>query len=151
MRLVPSPTFLDEIVDGTLVVVQGNDPLATSQWDAHVARLVARRPEITGVVVLAHGPGPDARQRKQLQDAWGPGRPPPIAIVEASVMMRGVIIALNWFMQNRLKAFAFDDLRSALGYADVKPASRPLVLDAIRRHAVTLGVASGSERARASG
>jgi hypothetical protein len=134
-------TMADELVGNILVVVHNRQPPASEEWSAHCAGIVAQRAAIEGVVVIANGSGPSALQRQRLQEAWGPGTPPPIAILTRSTVVRGVLTALNWFMANKLKPFAASDFPGAFRYVKLPEAAWPDVLRVIRRLAIHLGVA----------
>src|SRR5262245_47578488 len=121
-------TLADELVAHTLVIVHAHKPPAPKEWTAHCAEIVQRRAAIHGVLVIAHGSGSNATQRHELREAWGPGTPPPVAVMTRSVVTRGILTALNWFMSNRLKPFSNDDFAGAFAYAQVPPAAQAEVL-----------------------
>ncbi len=133
-------TMADELVEQILVVVHTRQPPASEEWIEHCAGIAAQRKSIAGVVVIANGSGPSALQRQKLQEAWGAGPPPPIAILTRSTVVRGVLTALNWFMANKLKPFSANDFTGAFDYVRVPEAARPEVLRVIRRLAIHLGV-----------
>ena len=139
-------TIADDLVAGTtLVVVHNPDPPAPTEWTLHCEGIAERRAEIRGVVVLAHGPGPNARQRHELAEAWA-GTPPPVAVMTRSTIVRGVLTALNWFMANRLEPFSEYDFAGAFAYVRVPEGQRAHVLASMRKLAAALGVTVAAER-----
>lgn len=65
-------------------------------------------------LVFSAGGGPNAKQRKEINEFLG-GRPTPVAIVTSSTIMRGVVTALQWF--NPLaRAFSPENVVAALQF-----------------------------------
>jgi hypothetical protein len=134
-------TIADELVGNILVVVHTHLPPDPTEWTVHCGEIAARRAALRGVVVMANGSGPSASQRHELREAWGGDTPPPIAVMSHSLVARGVLTALNWFMANRLKPFSENDFAGAFGYLKLDGASGQEVLATMRRLADQLGVA----------
>lgn|GEM_PF-5011023 len=68
---------------------------------------------LRGVLVFTAGGGPTTKQRERLR-ASVPSSIPPIAIMTDSVLVRGIITSINWFVNNPLSAFEHQDLEGAL-------------------------------------
>lgn len=85
------------------------DPADYAAYQAEFARLVAAarvgRRQVVLYIDLEDGyPQPNAIQRKNIGEAWAkvPDVGGVIAIVTSSVLIRGIITAIEWFMKNSL-------------------------------------------------
>jgi hypothetical protein len=83
------------------------DPADYSGYQAEFTRLVAaaraeRRPVVLFIDLQDGYPQPNAVQRKNIGEAWAkvPDVSGTIAIVTSSVVIRGIITAIEWFMKN---------------------------------------------------
>lgn len=97
------------------------DPADYAAYQAEFARLVAaaragRRPVVLFIDLEDGYPQPNAVQRKDIGEAWAkaPDVGGIIAIVTSSVVIRGIITAIEWFMKNspnrrETRAFARSD------------------------------------------
>jgi len=97
------------------------DPSDYTAYQTEFARLVAAartaRRQVVLVVDLEDGyPQPNAVQRKNIGEAWAkaPDVGGSIAIITSSVVIRGIITAIEWFMKNspnrrETRAFARSD------------------------------------------
>lgn len=85
------------------------DPSDYAGYQAEFVRLVAaaraaRRPVVLFIDLQDGYPQPNAVQRKNIGEAWAkaPDVGGAIAIVTSSVVIRGIITAIEWFMKNSL-------------------------------------------------
>ena len=83
------------------------DPADYTAYQAEFVRVVAAaratgRPVILFIDLEDGYPQPNAVQRKKIGEAWGkvPDVAGVIAIVTASVVIRGIITGIEWFMKN---------------------------------------------------
>jgi len=99
------------------------EPVPQPEWDtviAHLERLGAGgqlRPELARMLVITDGGAPDARQRAQLNDAWG-GQPIRVAVVIPGLnnpVKRGVMTALTW-VNPAIDFFVAAEMKDALVY-----------------------------------
>lgn len=116
------------VVAQYVVIVHDRKPPQEAEWQRWLEMYQRALPELRGVLVYSLGGGPDAAQRGaliELTKGWGQG--PPTAIVTGSVVMRGLVTALHWFLPAHLRAamFAPGDLEHALDHLRVPSATRP--------------------------
>lgn len=83
------------------------DPSDYTAYQAEFARLVAaartRRRQVVLIIDLEDGyPQPNAIQRKNIGEAWAkaPDVGGVIVIITSSLVIRGIITAIEWFMKN---------------------------------------------------
>ena len=83
------------------------DPADYAGYQAEFVRLVAaaralRRPVVLFIELQDGYPQPNAVQRKNIGEAWAkvPDVGGVIAIVTSSIVIRGIITAIEWFMKN---------------------------------------------------
>ena len=89
------------------------------------------RPHADGtlrVLVVSHGGGPDGAQRRALAETFpNRDRRMPVAVVTASVLVRGIVAAVHWFNPH-IKAFGMDQMPEACRFLDLTPEERALVI-----------------------
>ena len=100
---------------GSVFVVVGPTTPAESEWNLLVE--AHRRERHQRTLVVTAGGGPTAAQRKAILDVSG-GKGLPAAILTDSVMVRGIVTALSWFVP-RVRAYPPDDLQGALAHLDM--------------------------------
>lgn len=96
---------------GVLVVVHGGAAPSREDWDA-VCRAVSELHGIArGQLVVSHGGMPNAAQRKAAIGSLPEGFvAPPAAVISGDAMIRGVITAMNWFLNDSHRAFRPGDV-----------------------------------------
>ena len=77
--------------------------------------LEAQKAQQTKILVVTEGGSPSAAQRARLTEIFGK-KGVPTAVLTDSSIVRGVVQALNWFVQGALRAFAPERLEDALVY-----------------------------------
>src|SRR5262245_14002748 len=97
------PSMLWTYADGVLVVVHTAQVPTDDAWNAHCALIERVRRELRAVVVYADGGGPSSKQRQEMRRALQ-GAIPPVAILTNSVLVRGIVTSLNWFLSNHMVA-----------------------------------------------
>jgi hypothetical protein len=107
------------------------DPPA-AEWEPRMrelAMLLAATPDAKHIrmLVVTGGGGPDARQRAQLRDVWGPRQIKVAVIVPGSgnPLKRGLMTALSW-INPAMAFFTPDEFRLALEHVE-----QPEELDAV--------------------
>jgi hypothetical protein len=124
--------FLYEFVGRVMVYVGGARPPGDEQWDAylnHLRRHVKAHPECPSIVWPGAAPI-SAVQRKQLADTMPKnGR---TAVLSDSVVDRGIVTALSWFIDG-IKAFPLFREDEALAHLQLKEDEAAAVLEAGRR------------------
>lgn len=101
---------------GTCVVlVHSPAPPSDREWAAYVDFLEAQKAQQTKILVVTEGGSPSAAQRARLTEIFGK-KGVPTAVLTDSSIVRGVVQALNWFVQGALRAFAPERLEDALVY-----------------------------------
>jgi hypothetical protein len=122
------PTMLWRIEGTVLAAVHGREDPTDAEWTAYLTS--ARGPtRYTGTLVVTDGGGPNALQRKQLEDL-PELRDLPVAVVTASRAARGIVTAIGWFGK-AIKAFSPQHLPEALRYLRITPAEATRVCTSI--------------------
>lgn len=130
------------------------DPSDYAAYQAEFVRVVAAaraagRPVILFIELQEGYPQPNAVQRKNIGEAWGkvPDVAGVIAIVTASVVIRGIITAIEWFMKNSPKrretrafarasdAIAWLEERSGIGSSELSASFEAARSRRIAQHA----------------
>jgi hypothetical protein len=106
------------MVGDVYIVVNGEVEGRAQEWEAHVSDLREKLPLIRGILAHSTGGAPDGRTRALLGSILG-GAQFPVSVMTSSSLARGVVTALNWFLRNRIKAFAPRDFAGALTYLGV--------------------------------
>ena len=127
------------MVGHTLVVVHGVTHPSDADWTIYLDALRQNYERIHSQLIVTEGGSPTSAQRKASLEI-APNRwdqTPPTAVVTSSVLARGAVTALSWFMKDRIRAFAqaeFDDACAFIGASAEKTALR----DAATRLRATL-------------
>ena len=132
-------TMRHEVVDNTVLIVQGPCAPAAEEWSAQCRD--CNRLDYGGVLVVVDRdcPGPSSRQRMELAGALrDSGRFPSIAIVTDSPAHRGIITVMNWMQSGTIKAYGPARFAEALKYAGVAPSARAAMLRRVHELAVQL-------------
>lgn len=105
-----------------LVVAHGKAPPSPEDWDEVCAIIGELHREMRGQVVLSLGGVPNAAQRKAAIGMLPEGYvAPPVAALTDDVFARGIITAMNWFL---------NDSHRALGTRDAAGVASHLGIDA---------------------
>ena len=104
------------MVGGTLVVVHGVLHPSDADWEIYLDALRSNGDAITAQLIVTDGGSPNSAQRRASLDVVV-GRPvPPSAVVTSSVLARGVVSALAWFVKDRIRAFAPSEFEEACAF-----------------------------------
>jgi hypothetical protein len=111
-----------------IVALNGPEFASEDDWAAYMTVVRGCRAEDpmlarTRNLALSDGGSPTARQRREVIEATDGARPVG-AIVSTSRLVRGVGVALSWFMPE-VKFFAPGDYRRALRHIGVPDADEP--------------------------
>jgi hypothetical protein len=90
------------------------------EWGAYLAAVkhtLNRNPENVRGLSLSDGGAPSSIQRSGLNTVLN-GRHIPVSVISDSVVVRGIVTALNWF-NGDIKAFAPHSFEEALSYLNV--------------------------------
>lgn len=104
------------------VVLLGESTPTDADWNAYMAAVQEARakglePERMRTLVITDGGGPSAAQRKRVNDDLQ-GKPTPVAMVSSSLMVRGVVTALQWF-NPLVKTFPPEQVGEALKFLKI--------------------------------
>lgn len=113
-----------------LVVVHAPVEPTTANWNEFMDE-VRTHANVRGVMILANNSRLTPLQRAEIK-RWYEEHKVRGALVTDSVMMRGIVTAMNWF-GIEAKAFPSDGLDAAMEYIGVLPAGRANVLVMIRQ------------------
>jgi len=102
-----------------LVCVNAAENPTDAEWTRYLDAGRAALPKCKGILVVTDGGGPNAMQRKQI-DEMPEARDLPVAVVTASLAARGIVTAISWFGK-AIKAFAPHQVPEALGYLGLAP------------------------------
>lgn len=112
-------------------------PPADSDWDRTIERWgrFGRRIRAAGrqpccLVVSRGGEGPNARQRRLLDEINAELRPR-VAVATASSVARGIVTAISWFGHTEIRAYQPHELEQALAFLGIAASKRTAVEDAI--------------------
>ncbi|MBL8683940.1 MAG: hypothetical protein JNK05_32510 [Myxococcales bacterium] len=106
---------------GVVLCVQNAHVTTDEEWERLMA--IIRQVKIDHLRILAFtdGGAPNVRQRGELIDYLG-GKTPPIAVVSASALVKGVATAISWF-NPRIKVFSPADVSKAFAHLSITAAS----------------------------
>jgi hypothetical protein len=122
------------IVEAIGVIVHGSGTPSKEEWQQWLTEYRRRSSELDGVFIYSFGGGPTSAQRTQLlQIVDNLQHVPPTIMVTSSVMARGIITALSWFIAppKRAKVFAPTDLEAAFTALALSEARRDRLYDRI--------------------
>jgi len=99
------------VMSRVLVIVHGDVAPSREDW-AHVCEAIKDNFRgARGQLVMTAGPAPNASQRKAALDLLPKGYvAPPAAVLTETVLVRGAITALNWFLNDSHRAFKPSDV-----------------------------------------
>jgi hypothetical protein len=111
------------IVPGAIVVlVHGELEPSDEDFEAYVADVVKNIDQIKGGLVYTDKVGPSAQQRARSNAAFAnTGKDFEAAIMSGSRMVRGIVTALNWAVDGKVKAFSTKDFDGAVGIFNLDP------------------------------
>lgn len=98
----------------TLILVHGRTAPSTEDWEQWVGairRTRAAEPNMAALIVTPHGAGPNATQRKSVNDALE-GHTHAVAVMSDHRATRVILTALSWF-NTGLKSFRITDYEGA--------------------------------------
>ena len=104
------------MVGRTLVVVHDKTHPSDDDWQIYLDALRANQDAIEAQLIVTDGGSPTAAQRRaSLEYARGFALPAS-AVLTSSVLVRGVVSALSWFMKDRIRAFAPGEFEEACAF-----------------------------------
>lgn len=121
------------IIPGAIVVlVHSEQEPSDEDFEAYLADVVKNIDQIKGGLVYSEKVGPSAHQRARSNAVLGPmGKDFEAAIMTGSRLVRGIVTALNWAVDGKVKAFSTQDFDGAVGVFQLDP-------DAVLKVRVTL-------------
>jgi len=126
-----------ERVGHTLVVVHGATHPSDADWAIYLVALARNIATIEAQLIITNGGSPNSEQRRASLEIAA-GRPvPPSAVVTSSVLARGAVTALSWFMKDRIHAFRPDEFDEACAFIGAT-AEKGTLRDAVTRLRATL-------------
>jgi hypothetical protein len=103
------------VPNAVAVVVHADQDPADDDWDAYLADLAKNVTQINGVLVYSDKVGPSAPQRARSNAAFAKGgRELETVIMTSSRVVRGIITALNWAVEGKVKAFSTHEFDAAI-------------------------------------
>lgn len=120
-----------------VIYVSAKKPASDRDWAEYIEWLQkTRKPgEPFKSLVMDQAGGPNAAQRKQLNDVTAPCSLS-VAVLSPSAVGRGVVTAMNWFKKDSYKAFLPTELDEAIASLDITGAAaaetRKAVLEMMR-------------------
>ena len=106
--------MVTKVVGELQIVIHTAEAPDATEWKAYMRDFMSVPPERLRTIVFTDGGGPNAPQRKDVND-YLKGRTTTAAIVTPSTMTRGVVTALAWF-NPKIRAFAPDRIDEAFKY-----------------------------------
>lgn len=103
-----------------VIFVSATRPASDSDWGEYVAwfRKNAKLGDKVRTLVMDRAGGPNAAQRKQLNDVTAPFAMH-VSVLSPSAVGRSIVTAMNWFKKDSYKAFMPDQLDSAIAHLEV--------------------------------
>lgn len=124
-------TMLYESFGNVFVIVHGQKPPSSDDWNEYTRSLEAWLAADLRVLVVTDGAGPNTKQRRVLNALMAKtGKAYRVAVVTRSLVARSVVTALGWLNPD-IRAFAPEEFELALDY---------LVVDGDLRKAMALRV-----------
>jgi hypothetical protein len=110
-----------QLVDTTLVVVHNARQPNDDDWALFMLTWGERWDTIAAQLVVTDGGGPNATQRRKALALLTSrqGGHPQTAVVTSSIMARGVVTAMSWFIKDRIRAFPQRQLAEACTFLGV--------------------------------
>jgi DNA-binding LacI/PurR family transcriptional regulator len=113
------------MVGRTLVVVHGVTHPGDKDWAIYLDAIRQHAGSIEAQLIVTDGGSPNSAQRRASLELSAAHPAPPSAVVTSSVLVRGVVAALSWFMKDRIRAFSpaeFDEAYAFIGASAQKAA-----------------------------
>jgi transcriptional regulator with AAA-type ATPase domain len=99
-----------------LICVHGEQAPSDEDWTEWIATCAAEAPNITRLLVITDGTGPNSTQRAQVPKAGVLHIP--VAVVTSSWVVRGMIAAVGWLGQ-KIRGYFPSELPAAFVYLDL--------------------------------
>jgi|HubBroStandDraft_2_1064218.scaffolds.fasta_scaffold434375_2 hypothetical protein len=109
-------------VGGVLLCVHPAGPPSERDWDAYVEFCKKLPKSCARTMVVTRGGGPDAKQRKKLNDEYLKDVKMKVAVVTDAAMVRGIVTALSWF-NDQIRSFTYaggQGVQEAMKYLTVE-------------------------------
>jgi len=130
---VSEKTMLWELSGSTFVIVHSASAPHDDDYDSALGGYAKHLGRFRGILIHSTGGSPNAAQRKRTTDFWQGKTLPKTVIMTSSVVARGAITALNWFVSQPLKAVRPDDFREAFEYLEVVHAEQASVEETVTK------------------
>lgn len=124
------------------LVVHSSENPTDEEWSNYLDDMEAFLPRMRGVMVLTHGGGPTATQRAKFKTFWGSQKIDPevrLAVLTSSVMVRGIVTAVTWFVKNPIQTFAPTSLDEAFTFLGLTGHERTLLRERVDQLQKSLG------------
>jgi hypothetical protein len=144
------PHMLRSRIDAVEVIVHDTQTPGDAEWSAWVSEYRTTGHELRALLVYSLGGGPNGKQRSELTALFPELQKVPLAyIVTSSVVMRGIVTAVSWFLPPSLRAktYGIDDLERALTDIGLATQLRADITRTIQAHLKTLGQTTATRRA----
>ena len=125
------------IFDGVFIGVYDIEPPTDQEWQLALDLVREHVSEIRCGLIVTDGGGPNAHQRKALDEQLMHQRATPRAVVTSSAVARGIVTATSW-LGHRLKAFSPDQLSLAFEFLEVPIERRAALMEQVRKLRVEL-------------
>lgn len=110
-----------KVIDRLFVVVYGTEEPTNEEWTSYLREIERQGVERTMQIIYTNGGGPNAVQRRYLEELLD-GRVVPVAVLSDIASIRRMVMAMSWF-NGKIRAFPTTDLARALAYLEI-PTSR---------------------------
>ena len=119
-------------VDDYSVLVHSTADPTDEDWARYIDHCRSGFAKYKGFMVYTLGGGPNAKQRSVLHKLTQefPQRPP-VAVLNRSAIVRGIVTALNWFVGGYIRCFALHDYDGAFAYLHAARELRPKIRAAV--------------------
>jgi hypothetical protein len=119
-------TMLVRMCAGVQVIVHGNSPPASKDFEVYLAEIERTAAGIHGVVMYTTGGLPTPRQRRSVANVWARlGRSVPVAVVSPRLAVRMLIEGVHSVAGRDVAAFVPLEIEQALAHVGVADAQKP--------------------------
>jgi hypothetical protein len=134
-------TMVYKLVGQVLVTLHTEKSPDDQEWEPYFRFSTTLPPTCRRMLVISRGGGPNAKQRKYVNEAYTKDVKMTVAVVNDSTMVRGIVTALGWF-NSHIKPFPYTDtgLEDAFKYLDIQGKEAGHLLAEIRKMKLELGM-----------
>ena len=138
---MPNKTMVYRLIGQILVTVHSDKSPDDVEWEPYFQFSTKLPPTCRRMLVVSKGGGPNAKQRKYVNEAYTKDVKMTVAVVNDSAMVRGIVTALGWF-NSHIKPFPYTDagMQDAFKYLGVTGNEAKTLLAEVQKMKMELGI-----------